>query len=69
MDIGNTHKNLVKIASVVPEISCRTNRQADALIAIFATALAGEVLTHVSQRLILADSFLKAYTWLRVGLL
>jgi len=29
------HKNLVKIARGVPEISCRTNRQTDALIAIF----------------------------------
>jgi len=25
--IGNMHKNLVKIGSVIPEISCRTDRQ------------------------------------------
>jgi len=25
--IGNMHKNLIKIARVVPEISCRTNTQ------------------------------------------
>jgi len=29
MDIGNAHKNLVKIARVVPEISSRTDRQTD----------------------------------------
>ena len=29
MDIGNRHKNLVKIANVVPEISSRTERQTD----------------------------------------
>jgi len=37
-DIGNMHKKLVKIARVVPEISCRTDRQrhtqTDALITI-----------------------------------
>ena len=33
-DIGNMHKNLVKIARVVPEISCRTDRQTDAFITI-----------------------------------
>jgi len=29
MDIGNMHKKLVKIAPVVPEISCRRDRQTD----------------------------------------
>jgi len=33
-DIGNMHKNLVKIARVLPEISCRTDRQTDALFTI-----------------------------------
>jgi len=28
-DIGNMHKNLVKVARVVLEISCRTDRQTD----------------------------------------
>jgi len=28
-DMGNMHKNLVKIARVAPEISCRTDRQTD----------------------------------------
>jgi len=28
-DIGNMHKKLVKIACVVPEISCPTDRQTD----------------------------------------
>jgi len=32
--IGNMHKNLVKIARVVPQISSRTNRQTDILITI-----------------------------------
>jgi len=32
--IGNVHKNLVKIASVVPEISSRTDRHTDVLITI-----------------------------------
>jgi len=38
-DIGNMHKNLVKIALVIPEISWRTDSQT-----ILATALAGEVI-------------------------
>jgi len=47
-DIGNKHKNLIKIARVVPEISSRTDRQTqtDILITIlryFETTLAGEV--------------------------
>jgi len=29
MDIGNMHKNLVKIAHVIPEISSRTDRHTD----------------------------------------
>jgi len=29
MDIGNVHKNLVKIARVVPGISSRTDRHTD----------------------------------------
>ena len=29
MDIGNAHKNLVKIACVVPEISSQTDRHTD----------------------------------------
>jgi len=28
-DIGNKHKNLVKIARVIPEISCRTDKHTD----------------------------------------
>jgi len=32
--IGNRHKNLVKIARVVPEISSRTDRLTDILIII-----------------------------------
>jgi len=28
-DIGNQHKNLVKIARVIPEISCRTDKHTD----------------------------------------
>jgi len=32
--IGNVHKKLVKIARVVPEISCRTDIQTDVLITI-----------------------------------
>jgi len=46
MDIGNTYKNLVKMARVFSEISSRrdrqTDRQTDMLITI-ATAPAGEV--------------------------
>jgi len=33
-DIDNMHKNLAKIARVVPEIFSRTDRQTDILIAI-----------------------------------
>jgi len=46
-DIGNMHKNLVKIARVVPEISSRTDRHTDRqtyLSQHFATALVGEVI-------------------------
>jgi len=42
-DIGNMHKNLVKITRVVPEISSRTDRQTDSS-QYFATAPAGEVI-------------------------
>jgi len=51
-EIGNTHKKLVKIARVVPEISSRTDSQTDTqtdrhrqtyLLQYFATAPAGEV--------------------------
>jgi len=45
MDIGNMHKNLVKIAHVVPEISSRTDRQTytqtDILIRIFCNCCRG----------------------------
>jgi len=41
-DIGNKHKNLVKMARVVPEISSRTDRQTYSS-QYFATAPAGEV--------------------------
>ena len=34
MVIGNMHKDLVKIARVVPEISSRTDRHTDVLITI-----------------------------------
>jgi len=40
-DIGNRHKNLVKIARVVPEISSQTDRQTDILITILCSS--GEV--------------------------
>jgi len=51
-DIGNMYKKLVKIALVVPEISCRADRQTDRQTDInltyssqyFATAPAGEVI-------------------------
>ena len=33
-DMGNMHKNLVKIVRVVPEISCRTDRHTDILITV-----------------------------------
>jgi len=45
-DIGNMHKNLVKIARVVPKVSSRTDRQTDRQTyssQYFATAPAGEV--------------------------
>jgi len=43
---GNMHKKLVKIARVVPEISCRTERQTDRCYCsqYFATIPAGEVI-------------------------
>jgi len=34
MNIGNMHKNLVKIVRVVPEISSQTDQQTDILITI-----------------------------------
>jgi len=43
--IGNIHKNLVKIAHVVPEIYSRTDRQTDTQtywLQYFTTASAGE---------------------------
>ena len=46
MDIGNMHKNLVKIARVVPEISSRTDRLTypqTYLSEYFATSAVGEV--------------------------
>ena len=46
-DIGNTDKNLVKIARVVLELSSRTDRQTDRQThssRYFATAPAGEVI-------------------------
>jgi len=45
-DTGNMHKNVVKIAYVLPEISCQTDRQTyrqTYLSQYFATAPAGEV--------------------------
>ena len=53
--IGNMHKNLVKIARVVPEISSQTDRQTDKQTdthtqtyssQYFATAPAGEVINY-----------------------
>jgi len=46
VDIGNTHKNLAKIARVVPQISSRTDRQSHrqtCSLQYFATAPAGEI--------------------------
>jgi len=48
-DIGNMHKNLVKIMWVVPEISLQTYRQRDRQTyssQYFATTLPGEVLNY-----------------------
>ena len=45
-DTGNMHKNVVKIAHVLPEISCHTDRQTyrqTYLSQYFATAPVGEV--------------------------
>ena len=54
-DIGNTHKELVKIARLVPEISCLTDRQTDRYThrqthssQYFAIALAGEVISRIT---------------------
>jgi len=46
MDIGNMHKNLVKIARVVPEIPSQTDRQTYSS-QYFATTAAGEVMKNV----------------------
>ena len=40
--IGNKQKKLVQIARVVPEISCRTDRQTDAIITIFRNRSRGQ---------------------------
>jgi len=48
-DVGNMHKNVVKIARVVQKISCRTDRQTDRQThssQYFATAVAVEVITY-----------------------
>jgi len=47
-DIGNNHKNLVKIACVVPEISSPTDRHTDRHSSqYFATDPAGEVIRYL----------------------
>jgi len=49
MAISNMHKNLVKIACVIPEISSRIDRQTDTQtysLQYFATAPAGVVINE-----------------------
>jgi len=50
-DIGNMHKNLVKIARLVPEILSRTDRHRQTYTSqYFATAPAGEVIRKRTKK-------------------
>ena len=72
-DRGNMRKKLVKIARVVPEISCQTDTQTDALITIPRNRSRGRSnqLQDAAARLLCgasvrshAPSFLKQLHWL-----
>jgi len=66
MAIGNMHKNLVKFARVVPEMSSRTDRQTHAqrrTIQYFATAPASEVGLKVVIRLQVVRIAIQNTTW------
>jgi len=55
MDIGNMHKNFVKIARVIPEISSRTerqkDRQRDILITLLSNRFRGRSNTRTHQEM------------------
>jgi len=52
MDIGNMHKKLVKIAPVVPEISCRRDRQTDRHTDAIITIASPSIFDNYSSQLL-----------------